>query len=254
MKKTLKVIDAKRAEKPPRRPKAKTTIQTLVYQELRRSLMTGVFVPGEKVTLRRVTAQIGTSVMPVREAINRLIAERALEAVGSRQVIVPVMTAEKFSEIVHWRVQLEAAAARRACQHITPEMIERLEAVHAKIVEAVEQDRRDALLRLNYEFHFLVYKTARSEILLPMIESLWLQAGPFTYFSVPSPKALWNAKHHRDLLDALKTGNGDAAGKALAEDILNSAKFLKTSGHFARPQVRNINHLTASGPAESLSG
>jgi DNA-binding GntR family transcriptional regulator len=243
--KSRKADDVSNAVRPAPQPGTASTMQALIYQELRRSLMTGVFVPGEKVTLRRVTAQIGTSVMPVREAINRLIAERALEVVGNRQVIVPVMTAEKFSEIVHWRVQLESAAARAACQHVTPELIAELESINARMVEAVKQDRRDAVLRSNYEFHFLIYKTARSGILLPMIESLWLQAGPFTYFSVPSPRTLWNAKHHRDILRALNSDAPDAAAQAITDDILNSAQFLKSAGHFARPPVRNILDLAA---------
>jgi DNA-binding GntR family transcriptional regulator len=232
--------------KSPRTPKAKATMQILIYQELRRSLMAGAFMPGAKVTLRSVSGQIGTSVMPVREAINRLIAERALEVVGDRQVIVPVMTAEKFSEIVHWRVQLESAAARAACRHVTPDIIAELEAINARMIEAVERDQRDALLRFNYEFHFRIYNTSGSAILVPMIESLWLQVGPFTYFSIPSPKTLWNAKHHKDILKALKTGDEDAAGEAISHDILNSAKFLMTSGHFARPPVRKISDLAAA--------
>jgi DNA-binding GntR family transcriptional regulator len=226
-----------------RPPKTKATMQSLIYQELRRSLMAGAFMPSAKVTLRSVSAQMGTSVMPVREAINRLIAERALEVIGDRQVIVPVMTAEKFSEIVHWRVQLESAAARAACRYVTPEIVADLEAVNARMLEAVEHDRRETLLRLNHEFHFRIYNAARSTILLPMIESLWLQAGPFTYFSTPSPKALWNAKHHKDILKALKNGDEDAAAEAISEDILDSAKFLMASGHFARPPVRNIADL-----------
>jgi len=225
--------------------KGKATMQSLIYQELRRSLMSGAFMPGTKVTLRGVTAQIGTSVMPVREAISRLIAERALEVVGDRQVIVPVMTAEKFAEIVHWRVQLESAAARAAARHVTPKIIAELDSLNARMIEAVEEGRRDATLRLNYEFHFLIYATARSAILLPMIESLWLQIGPFTYFSIPSPKALWNAKHHRDILRALKANDGDAAANAITQDILNSAKFLQASGHFARPHVRKFVDLAA---------
>jgi DNA-binding GntR family transcriptional regulator len=223
--------------------KTKATMQTLIYQELRRSLMTGTFMPSAKVTLRSVSAQMGTSVMPVREAINRLIAERALEVIGDRQVIVPVMTAEKFSEIVHWRVQLESAAARAACRYVTPAIIADLESINVRMLEAVENDRREALLRLNHEFHFQIYDTARSTILLPMIESLWLQAGPFTYFSTPSPKALWNAKHHKDILRALKNGDEESAAEAISSDILNSAKFLMASGHFARPPVRNIADL-----------
>jgi len=221
-------------------------MQTLIYQELRRSLMAGAFMPGTKVTLRSVSGQIGTSVMPVREAINRLIAERALEVIGDRQVIVPVMTAEKFAEIVHWRVELESAAARTACRHVTAEIIAELESINSRMVDAADRDQRDALLRLNYEFHFRIYNTAGSAILLPMIESLWLQVGPFTYFSTPSPKTLWNAKHHKEILKALKSGDGDAAADAIRQDILNSAKFLSASGHFARPPVRRIADLAAA--------
>ncbi len=224
--------------------KTKATMQTLIYQELRRSLMAGTFMPSAKVTLRSVSAQMGTSVMPVREAINRLIAERALEVIGDRQVIVPVMTSEKFAEIVHWRVQLESAAARAACRYVSPGIIADLESVNARMLEAVEHDRREALLRLNHEFHFRIYNAARSTILLPMIESLWLQAGPFTYFSTPSPKALWNAKHHKDIIKALKSADeADCCFEAISSDILNSAKFLMASGHFARPPVRNITDL-----------
>ena len=234
-----------RQPKSTRQRKTKATMQTLIYQELRRSLMTGALMPGAKVTLRSISEQIGTSVMPVREAINRLIAERALEVVGDRQVFVPVMTAEKFSEIVHWRVQLESAAARAACRLVTPQIIADLEAINAQLVDAVERDQRDALLRYNYEFHFRIYNASESTIMLPMIESLWLQAGPFTYFSIPSPKTLWNAKHHKDILKALKSGDADTVAEAISQDILNSAKFLTASGHFARPAVRTLSGLAA---------
>ena len=113
------------------------------------------------------------------------------------------------------------------------------------MVKAVEEGRRDALLRLNYEFHFLIYATARSAILLPMIESLWLQVGPFTYFSIPSPKALWNTKHHRDILSALKADDADAAADAIPHDILNTAQFLQTPWRFASPRLRKFVDLAA---------
>ncbi|HEY1723890.1 MAG TPA: GntR family transcriptional regulator [Steroidobacteraceae bacterium] len=241
--KDRKDIDADRRPESARRRKSKATMQTLIYQELRRSLMTGALMPGAKVTLRSVSEQIGTSVMPVREAINRLIAERALEVVGDRQVIVPVMTAEKFSEIVHWRVQLESAAARAACRLVTPGIVAELEGINSRMIDAAQRDQRDTLLRYNYEFHFRIYNTSASAIMLPMIESLWLQAGPFTYFSIPSPKTLWNAKHHKDILKALRSGDADTAAEAIAQDILNSAKFLMASGHFAKPAVRKLAGL-----------
>jgi hypothetical protein len=119
---------------------------------------------------------------------------------------------------------------------------------------AVTHDKRETLLRLNHEFHFQIYTAARSTILLPMIESLWLQVGPFTYFSIPSPKTLWNAKHHKDILKALKSGDEDLAAAAISDDILSTAKFLMTSGHFARPPVRNITALTLEDEAVDSHG
>ncbi|GAB4152131.1 MAG: GntR family transcriptional regulator [Sphingomonadales bacterium] len=216
------------------------TMQERVYNELRRSLMTGVFVPGEKVSLRTLAEQIGTSMMPVREAINRLVAERAFEVLPNRQVKVPVMTAERFAEIAYWRTQLEAAAVRAACKNMTPAVIKKLEAINQRIINAAAKDRRDELLPNNYDFHFTIYRQAKSETLLPMIESLWLQEGPFTYYSIPSPKALWDASHHSDIIKALKKGDGEAAAKALVEDIQATSEYLKQGGYYEPPRVNRI--------------
>ena len=216
------------------------TVQSLVYEELKRSLMTGVFIPGEKVSLRRLTEQTGTSMMPVREAVNRLIAERAFQVVPKRKVIVPTMSAEKFEELLHWRVQLETAAAKAACQKITPEIIEQLERIDEKIIEAVEHNHRDDLLPLNYEFHFTIYRAAQFQVLLPIIESLWLQAGPFTYYSTPSPRTLWDVRHHKDLIDALRRRDERAAQQALKNDIETAGQFLRRTGQFVKPGMRRI--------------
>ena len=218
----------------------KRTVQNLVYEELKRSLMTGVFTPGEKISLRRLTEQTGTSMMPVREAVNRLIAERAFQVVPKRTVVVPTMSAEKFEEIIRWRVQLETAAVKTACQKITPEIITQLEEIDDKIIEAVEHDHRDSLLPLNYEFHFTIYRAAQFQVLLPMIESLWLQAGPFTYYSIPSPRTLWDVRHHKDLIDALRRKDERAAQQALRNDIEAASSYLKRTGHFAKPGMRRV--------------
>lgn len=76
--------------------------------------MVGTFAPGEKVSLRSLAQQVGTSLTPVRHAVNRLIAEGAFEVLPNRWVVIPLMTEEKFDEIVHWRLQLEASATSNA--------------------------------------------------------------------------------------------------------------------------------------------
>jgi DNA-binding GntR family transcriptional regulator len=216
-------------------------VHDLVYHEIRQSLMVGTFAPGEKVSLRSLAQQVGTSLTPVREAVNRLIAEGALEVLPNRWVMIPTMTEEKFDELTYWRMQLEAEATRRACAHVNKQLLNEIKSINRRIIKSVTNSGdRKGLLSINYEFHFTIYRASRSTILLPMIESLWLQAGPFTYYSLQSPRDLWSARFHDAIIDALAKGEREKAAKAVREDILNTARFLKDSGHYAQPRLRRV--------------
>ena len=73
-----------------------------------------------------------------------------------------------------------------------------------------------------------------------MIESLWLQAGPFTYFSLSSPRDLWSAKYHDEVIKGLAAGDAKAAAAAIRQDIVNTAAFLKRHGQFGQPKLRRV--------------
>src|SRR5215475_7570597 len=91
------------------------TMRVRVYRSLARGLMAGMFKPGEAVTLRTLAKRLGTSAMPVREAVSRLIAERALVLLPNRSVIVPRMSRERFVELTETRQVLEGMVSEAAC-------------------------------------------------------------------------------------------------------------------------------------------
>ncbi|RYE71386.1 MAG: GntR family transcriptional regulator, partial [Hyphomicrobiales bacterium] len=68
------------------------TLGERVTGELRSLLIAGRLAPGEKLSLRRVAEALGVSMMPVREAVSRLAADKALEVLPGRAVRVPVLT------------------------------------------------------------------------------------------------------------------------------------------------------------------
>ena len=70
-----------------------------VHRQIRRSLMEGRFRPGQVLTIRELATQLGTSIMPVRDALQKLTVEQALELTASRSVRVPIISARKFTEI-----------------------------------------------------------------------------------------------------------------------------------------------------------
>src|SRR3546814_7922359 len=69
------------------------------YEALKQALISGHFMPGQKLTLRMLAEALGMSVTPVREAIHRLTAERALEGAANRSVRIPPMTRGKILEL-----------------------------------------------------------------------------------------------------------------------------------------------------------
>src|ERR1700741_2727017 len=91
-------------------PIERETLNDRVYRELKNSIMIGAFRPGAELTLRTVAEALGTSFMPVRDAMRRLVTDRGLEVRPSRTIAIPVLTVEEFLELRHVRLFLEGEA------------------------------------------------------------------------------------------------------------------------------------------------
>jgi DNA-binding GntR family transcriptional regulator len=225
-------------------PRRRGETQQRVVAQLRRGLMIGAFVPGQVMSLRKLAQDLGTSPMPVREAINQLTAANVLEVLPNRSVRVPRMTRERFAELTKVRQALEGMAAEQACRGGNAALVRSLSRVNADLLEAIEA--RDILrcLAKNQEFHFTLYQASGSSVLTPLIEPLWLQAGPIMYFSLVSPDMAWDASAHRDVLAALRAGDAPGVRRAIERDIRNTAASLMKSSVFT----------SASGPLAELGG
>jgi DNA-binding GntR family transcriptional regulator len=194
------------------------TLNDRVYRKMRTMIMSGSFAPGAELTLRALAQSLEVSLMPVRDAISRLVVERALEMLPNRTVIVPEITVEGFLEIRRVRILLEGEAATLACQHMTQETVDALKIVQSKIASLAPKKQRQ-FLALNQKFHFLIYAAAQSPLLLSMIESLWLQIGP-VFNHIPVNVTSEAALGHERIINALEAGDAKAAQAALAEDLM----------------------------------
>ena len=193
------------------------TLHERIYGELKQALIAGHLAPGEVVTIRPLAQELGTSVMPVRDALLRLAAERALELLPNRSIRVPRMTRDGFEELYRIRGDLESMAASMAAEHIEPGEIAELETHQRAIQTARESGDSTAWVQANRDFQFCVFAAARSHHLMPMIESMWLQSGPILSAPFDQSEApdimQWNTTGA--LLDALKAGDADAARSAV---------------------------------------
>lgn len=205
-----------------------STQQQQVYQALREQLISGRFTPGTNVSMRGISKTLGAGLMPVREAITRLVGERALEVQRNGRVCVPELNRHRFEELMQARLQLEPLCAKRALPFMAPEKIAEMEACDRRMNQSYVTGDVGAYMRENYQFHFTLYRAGGSEILVPLLESVWMQFGPFvrSFFNMNEKSAI--VDKHRMALEAIRREDAEALGLAIQADILDAVHLLRT--------------------------
>jgi DNA-binding GntR family transcriptional regulator len=206
--------------------KIAVTTHESVYRGLRNRILFGGFLPGSAVTLRGLAEDMGVSPMPIREAVRRLIAERALKMQDNRRVLVPPMTQETFEQIVFARKTLEPELAARAMDRIGPPEIRRI-AAHDKAVDrAMAMGDVHGYMENNYRFHFAIYERAGADTLLALVESVWLQFGPFMRMAYNRWGTSDLEDQHQAAIAALERRDRKALRAAIAADASQGMSFI----------------------------
>jgi DNA-binding GntR family transcriptional regulator len=220
-------------------PLDRQTLGERAYAKLADLLISGRLAPGEKLSLRGAADVLGVSIMPVREAVSRLVADKALEVTPNRSVRVPLMSAEQFRDLTKMRIAIEGHAAAEAAQHRTDGdlfSIARAEQAMRTESELPAPDLPRAV-EFNKSFHFAVYESAQSPILVEIIRGLWLKAGPVINLDLranPQRLAKGDAiRFHADVREAITAGDGAAARQGIAADIGSAADFILSRGDLA---------------------
>jgi len=148
-------------------------------------------------------------------------------------VIIPRMTRERFLEITRIRQKLEGMLAEMACVRASRANIVALARINDELKRCLATDDLRGAMTGNMTFHFALYEFAGSEVTLPLVETLWLQAGPFVALSARLPDMRWTLRHHARLLAALRAGDARAARRAIKDDIEESLQQLLRKASFA---------------------
>lgn len=205
---------------------AGSTAHEAVYRRLRERIFFGGFLPGRAVTLRGLAEELGVSPMPVREAVRRLIAERALAMQGNGRVLVPLMTRDKFEQVLFARSALEPELAARALSRLTPADIEVVAHIDEEIDKTLVNGDTEGYMRGNFRFHFTIYEHADAATLLGLVESIWLQFGPFMRMAYGRVGTKSLEDHHQAALEAMRRGDEAGLRAAIKADIGQGMGFI----------------------------
>lgn len=196
-----------------------------VYTQVAAALIEGKLKPGDRLRIRELAAEIGTSVTPVRDAILRLVQDGALVMRSARDIRVAQVNLMQYLEIRDIRLELEGMAAARAAVSATDEDIARLEALITVNEQALAAGDVAAAIRLNQRFHFEYCRLANMPVLLDILERLWLKMGPLiAQCYVQGGRDMIDG--HYALLRAMRQRDGQAARIAVQTDILHGGQSI----------------------------
>ncbi|HEY0297485.1 MAG TPA: GntR family transcriptional regulator [Bordetella sp.] len=238
-----------------------------IYSTLRHDLVTGGLVPGQRVSIRTLAERFETSFLPVRDALKRLVAEHALVMLPNRTVLVPMMTRERFQELLQVRLMLETMLSRQAAARIVHDEVVKLDAINEAMQQAVRDGDVRRYLAANHAFHFGLYEAGGSEVALPIVDKLWVQVGPFLNAVFNQQGTRSAGGNHAEVLKALRRHDPIGVAEAIHSDLANAADLILANVEFPEwayePKPRRMKHpnggaheqeaLSQDGPKAAVS-
>ncbi|MDN5785550.1 GntR family transcriptional regulator [Pseudorhodobacter sp.] len=197
---------------------SKDPLGHIIYGRVCDDLVSGRLRPNQKITIRGLANVLGTSSTPVRDAVQRLLQDNALEQRSVRDVRVPVLTKQQYLEIASVRVELEGLAAATAAGSAQGKDVTRLKRIIARNEEAIATERWPLAAEMNQKFHFALAEIANMPILRDVLSRLWLRMGPLIagYYGTAQEDMV---QHHHAIVTACRSRDPEAARAAMQADI-----------------------------------
>lgn len=189
-----------------------TLLADKVHAVLHDAIMSGELPAGSRLRIRDIAERVGTSVMPVREAIRRLEESGLAERQPHKGAVVKELSLAELLHVYDTRLLLEGEAARLGAAGITADEVESMEETYEKLRAAIKQGGIVEMLDLDEEFLATLYRASRNPVLVTTIASLWRQCRAYKIVGAveaSTDDSLW--RHQHDLLVAARDRDGAAA-------------------------------------------
>jgi len=196
------------------------TLWQRVYEYLREEILSERLQPGAELLEVPLSAELGVSRGPIREAIGRLAAEGLVTMRPRRGAVVSALTAAEFLEAYQVREALETQAIRLAVPRLDDADVARLEAMVARQAQLAKAGDVGAFFLSNAEFHRLVVEASGNGMLVEMHGQLMAHMGRYRTRSLALRGTLRRSvAEHRAILRAVRARDAERAAALLGDHI-----------------------------------
>lgn len=201
-------------------------------RELEHLILTGELKPGERLNEIQLSARFGTSRGPLREATRSLQAKGLVDAIRNRGVFVRSISPEEALEIYDIRAALFGLAGRLLTDMVTDELLARLNGFLDQMDEIARDRDFDRYYPVNLEFHDFLIKSTNNKTLAREYRSMVNKLHLCRARGLVQAGGLAVSNHeHREMVDALASGNRERAQEAFFRHVERSKQRFITTLH-----------------------
>jgi DNA-binding GntR family transcriptional regulator len=208
---------------PPAAPGRRGSLGKTVAEQLRRLILTGQHKPGERLVEDKLSAELGVSRVPIREALRTLAAEGLVDLPPRRGASVAILSPEIAHDLVEVRATLEGLNARLAARHHQPAIIAELQQVLTEGNAAARESNVDDLVRLNGAFHDKLAQAGRNSILWDIMRTLRERTG-LVFAANTNRRSLEDWDEHSRILAAVIEGDEELAALLATRHVHQAAE------------------------------
>lgn len=195
-------------------------LREVVFNTLRRAILRGELVPGQRLMEIQLAEKMGVSRTPVREAIRKLELEGLVVMIPRKGAEVAHISGKNLRDVLEVRLALEELAGELACKRMTEEELRQLEKANHKFISVLGSDDITVIAQADEAFHGLIYQATDNDRLIQMVNHLREQMYRYRIEHIKdrSQRKLL-VQEHQEIMRALSARDVEATRRTIRNHI-----------------------------------
>ena len=201
----------------------KKSAKELAYEYIRERIISGEYAPKEKIDDIKIAKDLNISKMPIREAIQVLVAQNFLNSTPKLGTTVTEIDIKDIYQLYEPLATIQGLAARIACLSIRHDQIDELQEINDRMAVAIKKDDFLEAMKIDKEFHNCILSIAGNPYITSFSNDLIMQVQRIEYmFLTTTTSFAVSVGEHQEIIDALKQKDEQQAGLLMENNWLTT--------------------------------
>lgn len=198
-----------------------------VFEHIENDILSGTYKRGDILTESKLSASLGVSRTPIREALRKLEQEHLIEESGKGAIVIGI-TDKDLEDIFLIRSQLECLVCKMVAENCPDDILDEIKETVELQEFYVQKNDPDRIKLMDNRFHELIYMASGRNIFYEILMPLHKKIQKYRRASVTNTsRAAASAKEHREIYEAIAKKDTEKAYKLSYNHVNNAYKHIK---------------------------